>query len=57
MNCLCLGSVQTEMLEEAFPGYKAPLKPEEISEYIVEFSLSAHQFMKGKIIPLSLTNP
>lgn len=57
MNCLCLGSVQTEMLEEAFPGYLAPLKPEEISEYICDFSLNAHRFMKGKIIPLSLTNP
>lgn len=57
MNCLCLGSVQTEMLEEAFPGYIAPLKPEEISEYICDFSLNAHRFMKGKIIPLSLTNP
>lgn len=57
MNCLCLGAVQTEMLEEAFPGYIAPLKPEEISEYICEFSLNAPRFMKGKIIPLSLTNP
>jgi len=57
MNCLCLGSVQTEMLEEAFPGYIAPLKPEEISEYICDFSLNAHRFMKGKILPLSLTNP
>jgi short-subunit dehydrogenase len=57
MNCLCLGSVQTEMLEEAFPGYQAPLNPEQISEYISDFTLSAHKFMKGKIIPLSLTNP
>jgi NAD(P)-dependent dehydrogenase (short-subunit alcohol dehydrogenase family) len=57
MNCLCLGSVQTEMLEEAFPGYQAPLNPEQISEYISDFTLNAHKFMKGKIIPLSLTNP
>ncbi len=25
VNCLALGSAQTEMLEQAFPGYKAPL--------------------------------
>ena len=25
VNCLALGAVQTEMLEEAFPGYKAPV--------------------------------
>jgi 3-oxoacyl-[acyl-carrier protein] reductase len=28
MNCLCLGAVQTEMLEEAFPGYLAPVSAE-----------------------------
>ncbi|MFW5820425.1 MAG: SDR family NAD(P)-dependent oxidoreductase, partial [Bacteroidota bacterium] len=27
-NSLAIGSVQTEMLEEAFPGYKAPLQPD-----------------------------
>jgi NAD(P)-dependent dehydrogenase (short-subunit alcohol dehydrogenase family) len=57
MNCLCLGSVQTEMLEEAFPGYQAPLNPKEVSEYISDFTINAHKYMKGKIIPLSLTNP
>jgi NAD(P)-dependent dehydrogenase (short-subunit alcohol dehydrogenase family) len=57
MNCLCLGSVQTEMLEEAFPGYKAPLNPKQVSEYISDFTINAHKFIRGKIIPLSLTNP
>jgi NAD(P)-dependent dehydrogenase (short-subunit alcohol dehydrogenase family) len=57
MNCLCLGAVQTEMLEEAFPGYKAPLTPDQMATFIEEFSLSAHQYMNGKIIPVSLTNP
>lgn len=57
MNCLCLGSVQTEMLEEAFPGYQAPLNPAQVSEYISDFAMNAHKYMKGKIIPLSLTNP
>jgi short-subunit dehydrogenase len=57
MNCLCLGAVQTEMLEEAFPGYQAPLTPDQMAIYIEEFSLNAHHYMNGKIIPVSLTNP
>lgn len=57
MNCLALGAVQTEMLEEAFPGYKAPLSPEEMGGYIVDFTLTAHKFMKGKVIPVSLSTP
>lgn len=57
INCLCLGAVQTEMLQEAFPGYEAPLKPEKMAEYIVYFALNAHQWMNGKIIPVSLSTP
>lgn len=56
-NCLCLGAVQTEMLEEAFPGYQAPISAEKMAEYIVDFSLNAHQWMNGKIIPVSLSTP
>ena len=33
-NVLALGAVQTEMLEEAFPDYKAPLSAEEMASYI-----------------------
>lgn len=57
MNCLCLGAVQTEMLDEAFPGYKAPLKPDEMAKFIVNFAQTNADFMNGKIIPVSLTNP
>lgn len=57
MNCLCLGAVQTEMLAEAFPGYEAPLTPEQMANYILDFTLTAHQFMNGKIIPVSLSTP
>lgn len=56
-NCLCLGAVQTEMLEEAFPGYQAPLSPDKMAEYIAEFACTAHQWMNGKIIPVSLSTP
>jgi short-subunit dehydrogenase len=56
-NCLALGSVQTEMLQEAFPGYNASVQPAQMAEFIMHFALTAHQFMKGKIIPVSLSNP
>ena len=57
MNCLCLGAVQTEMLEEAFPGYEAPLKPNEMAEFIHDFATNSHRFMNGKILPVSLSTP
>ncbi len=57
MNCLCLGAVQTEMLEEAFPGYLAPVSAEKMAEFIVNFALTNHEWMNGKIIPVSLTTP
>jgi short-subunit dehydrogenase len=56
-NCLALGSVQTEMLTEAFPGYKATVQPEEMAEYIGNFALTAHRFFRGKILPVSLSTP
>lgn len=56
-NCLCLGAIQTEMLQNAFPGYQANLNPEQISDYIYQFSTTANRFLKGKIIPVSLTTP
>lgn len=57
MNCLCLGAVQTEMLEEAFPGYEAPMGPEEMAEFICDFTLNAYRWMNGKVIPVSLSTP
>ena len=57
MNCLCLGAAQTEMLEEAFPGYEAPISAMKMAEYVVDFALNADQWMNGKIIPLSLSTP
>jgi len=57
INCLALGAVQTEMLAQAFPGYNAPVKPQEIAAFIGDFALHSHKFMNGKIIPLALSNP
>lgn len=57
VNCLCLGAVQTEMLEQAFPGYTAPLKPEKMGEFIANFTLESHHYINGKVLPVSLNNP
>jgi len=56
-NGLALGAVQTEMLEEAFPGYKAPLSPKEMATYIADFSLTGAKYYNGKILQVSSTTP
>ena len=57
MNCLCLGAVQTDMLEKAFPGYQAQVKPDEMASYIYDFALNQGRLLNGEIIPVSLTTP
>jgi 3-oxoacyl-[acyl-carrier protein] reductase len=57
VNCLALGSVQTEMLTEAFPGYKAPVEATEIAPFISYFALNGSKFMNGRIIPIAFNNP
>ncbi|MDZ7718466.1 MAG: SDR family oxidoreductase [Balneolaceae bacterium] len=56
-NCLCLGAVQTEMLETAFPGIEAPVNPAEMARYIGDFTIKADTFINGKILPIALNNP
>lgn len=56
-NCLCLGAVQTEMLEEAFPGFSAPVSSKEMGVYIGKFLAEGHRFYNGKILPVSMNNP
>jgi NAD(P)-dependent dehydrogenase (short-subunit alcohol dehydrogenase family) len=57
VNALALGAVQTEMLEEAFPGYKAPLDADQMATYIADFALNGHLFYNGKVLPLSSSTP
>jgi NAD(P)-dependent dehydrogenase (short-subunit alcohol dehydrogenase family) len=57
INCICPGAVQTEMLEEAFPGYKAPLTAGDMAEFISDFAFNGHRFFNGKILPVSLSTP
>jgi short-subunit dehydrogenase len=57
VNCLALGSVQTEMLENAFPGYKAPVSASDMGKFIGDFALNGNRFFNGKIIPVALATP
>ncbi|WKW46345.1 SDR family NAD(P)-dependent oxidoreductase [Myroides sp. JBRI-B21084] len=56
-NVLALGAVQTEMLEEAFPGYQAPVKPIEMALYIKDFALTGNTFFNGKVLQVSQSTP
>ncbi len=56
-NVLALGAVQTEMLEEAFPGYKAPTTALEMATYITEFALRGHKMYNGKLLQVSNSTP
>ena len=56
-NVLALGAVQTEMLEEAFPGYLAPIKASEMAAYIFDFTLTGNKYFNGKVLQVSSTNP
>lgn len=57
VNSLALGAVQTEMLEEAFPGYQAPLTSEQMASYLSWFALNGHQFHNGKVLPVAVSTP
>jgi NAD(P)-dependent dehydrogenase (short-subunit alcohol dehydrogenase family) len=57
VNCLALGSAQTEMLEKAFPDYESPVMAYEMGKYIADFSMTGHKFFNGKILPVAVTTP
>lgn len=56
-NALCLGAVQTEMLEEAFPGFAAPTTPGEMATFIADFAEGSQKYIRGKVLPISSTTP
>jgi NAD(P)-dependent dehydrogenase (short-subunit alcohol dehydrogenase family) len=57
INCLALGSAQTEMLEAAFPGYESPVLAFEMGKYVADFARTGHKFFNGKVIPVAVTTP
>ena len=56
-NVLALGAVQTEMLQEAFPGYEAPTSAKEMAQYIADFSLNGNKYYNGKMLQVSNSTP
>ncbi|MFH6604561.1 SDR family NAD(P)-dependent oxidoreductase [Maribacter algicola] len=56
-NVLALGAVQTEMLAEAFPGYKAPTTALEMAKYIKDFALNGQKLYNGKLLQVSNSTP
>jgi NAD(P)-dependent dehydrogenase (short-subunit alcohol dehydrogenase family) len=57
VNCLSLGSVQTQMFESAFPGHIAPVQQQEMADYISWFALNGNKFFNGKVLPVAVSNP
>ena len=56
-NVLALGAVNTEMLQEAFPGYQAPLSATEMANYICDFALTGNKYYNGRVLQVSTTTP
>ncbi len=56
-NVLALGAVQTEMLEAAFPDYKAPTTALEMAQYIFDFSINGNKYYNGKVLQVSNSTP
>ncbi len=56
-NVLALGAVNTEMLQEAFPGYEAPLTAAEMADYIYNFALTGNKYYNGKVLQVSSGTP
>ena len=57
INCLALGSAQTEMLANAFPQYESPVTAQEMGAYIANFALTGQRLFNGKILPVAVTTP
>lgn len=56
-NVLALGAVNTEMLQEAFPGYEAPLSAAAMADYIFNFALTGNKYYNGKVLQVSSSTP
>ncbi len=56
-NVLALGAVNTEMLQEAFPGYEAPLSAKDMADYICNFALTGNKYYNGKVLQVSSSTP
>ena len=56
-NSLALGSVDTEMVRAAFPGYVPATTAEAMGDYVARFALQGHNLFNGKVLPVASTTP
>ncbi len=56
-NCLCLGAVQTEMFEMAFPEQQAPVSSADMGNFIADFAINGQKLFNGKVLPVALRDP
>jgi len=56
-NSLALGSVQTKMLEKAFPGFQASTSAKDMAKFIYNFATEGYKLINGKVISISSTTP
>ena len=56
-NVLALGAVNTEMLQEAFPGYMAPLFSKKMADYIFNFINRKQILQRKRSIASFIFNP
>lgn len=56
VNSISPGAVQTEMLNNAFPGFKAKISPEMMGKFIADFAINSGKLLNGRLIQASLTN-
>ena len=57
VNALAFGAVQTEMLEEAFPGFIASTSASEMGSFFKWFVLEGWKMFNGKMLPVSEGTP
>jgi NAD(P)-dependent dehydrogenase (short-subunit alcohol dehydrogenase family) len=57
VNALAIGAVDTMMLRDAFPGYKANVSAPEMAKYIVDFSSASPLLYNGKVLQVSNSTP
>jgi len=57
VNCLALGSVETDMFKKAFPGHKAPVNAVAMAAFIVDFAVNGSRYFNGKVLPVALNTP
>ncbi len=56
-NAIAFGAVQTEMLAEAFPNFKAPITAEEAAKFVSDFAINGNKYFNGKILQMALSTP